>query len=177
MVSRIELVLAAGLLFFLFLASQSDKESEKERERAAMSARNTEMTDVSFREVNRTTLLNDMHARRAQRYKTIWYFDDFTLRSPEVKLLKAKKALRDDKVFKMSGNVTMKKRDGTFYRAESIRYDIKKRILYSIGRFEEYKKKNVFIGNDFVNDMSSKTVEAYDVFVTYGMKDNPASSE
>ncbi len=171
MVSKIEVVVVAVLVLFLFLANRTEKEFEKIRRKELGEIKNIELNDAKLREVNSTDLLNDIQAKYAYKIGQKWHFVKFFMSTPEIDSLRAEKARGDKKDIFMEGNVSMLRSDGTLFLADKIRYDRKKRVLYSFGRFEIHKDKSVAIGYNLYYDSRMKYTEASEVYGKYYFKE------
>jgi lipopolysaccharide assembly outer membrane protein LptD (OstA) len=171
MVSKIEYVLVAVLVLFLFLANQTEKEFEDIKRKATRNIKNIELSVAKLREVNATTLLNDIHAEYAYKIGETWHFMNFFMSTPEIKSLKAAKAKGNDNNIFMENNVSMLRSDGTLFLADKIRYDRKKQVLYSFGKFEIHKEKSIAKGYDLYYDVKLKFTEASEVYGKYYFKE------
>jgi len=126
MVSRIELVLGAMILFF---ATKGIYVSNIATENSAVSQeKSIELFRLQHDEVNATAIQHRISASHMVKYTDRTVFEDFRLTTETWELL-AKEAILKDAVIILDKNATLTKVDGTRFDTEEIRYDRRTRQL------------------------------------------------
>ncbi len=128
------------------------------------------LEDARLDEINATALLNTYTVHKAALKGRTWYFEGLDLRNPQISYLRAEHALRKAKLLELEGNVSMRRLDGSLYRAGKVRYDLGKRIVRSIGPFRADKGGSYVRGIDFRYGLNDKITEAKKVFAHYPMR-------
>jgi len=132
MVSRVEGVLIAAILFFAWRDITAPKQHAvpvQPQEDKLM-----ELREATLYEVNQTRRLNTIKTARMIRYREKTLFEDFKLYTPTL-ILHAAYAQEYNGIITLDRNATIYKADGTRYYTEQARYDRKRSVLELEGGF------------------------------------------
>jgi hypothetical protein len=170
MVGRVELALSGLLGLALILGLNNQQQILRAKSQAAPSRKEAELLDAHVREVNRTTVMNAFSAAHAVMIRQTWYMDRFSLHNPDIRSLRADRAVRNDRQIRLEGNVTLLRSDGSVYEARKVLYELKKKILKSSGPFYAYKGEDYARGIDFVYEVTPQITRAKKVFAHYRLR-------
>jgi len=171
MVSRLEIFLAGVLLLALGVGLFNRTEITRAKTAQKRVRKSAELFDARSREVNATGVNNEFAAAHAVLIAKTWRMEDFQTHNADIRLLRARQAMRNDRLTRLDGNVTLVRTDGAVYRAETVIYDRKKKTLNSIGPFDGRKGENYVRGVDFFYEIVPKRTRAEQVFAHYLLKD------
>ena len=171
MVSRVEIFLGVMLLLALGLGLFNRTEITRAKAQLKQVQKSAELFDARSREVNATGVKNEFAAAHAVLIRKTWWMEDFRTHNADIRMLRARKAMRNDRLTRLDGNVTLVRTDGAVYRAETVIYDRRKKTLNSIGPFYGKKGENYVRGIDFFYEIVPKRTRAERVFAHYLLKD------
>jgi len=171
MVSRLEIFLAGVLLLALGVGLFNRTEITRAKAAQKQVKKSAELFEARSREVNATGVNNEFAAAHAMLIGKTWYMEDFRTRNADIRLLQARKAMRNDRLTRLDGNVSLLRTDGALYRAETVIYDRVKKTLNSLGPFDGRKGENYVRGIDFFYEIVPKRTRAERVFAHYLLQD------
>lgn len=167
MVSRIEIALAGLLGIALLLGVDNQQQILRAKKRGNERRKEVELLNARTREVNATAVMNDFSASRAVMIHRIWYMDNFSLRNPDVRSLRAKRAVRSDREIRLEGNVTLQRYDDSVFEAHKVFYDTRRKTLRSVGPFHGYRGEDFVRGINFVYEVIPQRTYGEKVFAHY----------
>jgi len=172
MVSKIEILLTATVLLAIgggFLLNSSGLEKNN-ISTSSSSKKIVEIKDGVVRDVNSSSLKNLYKSRYSYMIDKVWYFENFFLKTPDIKSLSSKKAKKDEKRDYLEGDVILERLDNSKFFADKIIYDESMKILHSIGAFRAEKGSNRVRGINLFYDLRNKITKAEDIFAHYEME-------
>jgi hypothetical protein len=175
MVGRIEWVLVLTVAVALFLGLGNRQRIVEDRHRTLSADKEAELFGARAREINATGLVNAFEADHAEMIRKVWYLERFELVNPEIRALRARRAVRSEREIDLEGNVTLLRKDGARYEAAKVRYDLRRKTLRSFGPFRGEREENFVRGVDFLYEIPRKRTEARDVFAHYILADDNRS--
>ncbi|WP_292658330.1 hypothetical protein [Nitratifractor sp.] len=171
MVSRLEIFLGVMLLLALGLGFANRTEITRAKQAQKEIRKTAELFEARSREVNATGVKNEFAAVHATLIGKTWWMENFQTHNADIRLLCSRKAMRNDRLTRLDGNVTLIRTDGAVFRAETVIYDRQKKTLNSIGPFFGQKGANYVKGIDFFYEIVPKRTRAERVFAHYLLKD------
>ena len=164
MVSRVEGVLIAALLFFggrsmlteLSLDMQDTTSREKEME----------LFSFSLKEVNQTALLHTIGAQHMVKYHKEVIYEDFTLYTPDLTLL-SPRAIQKNKTIFLDQNATILKTDGSRYYTDHATYHRESGQLELSGHFAFSDRYGDVKGTEMDYDVRKKEIQAAGIKAVY----------
>lgn len=167
MVHRVEIALFLLLALLLGIALTTHFSGVAPTHKSGEDRVKVALEEARLDEINASALLNSYRVRRAKLKGDTWYFEGLDLRNPQIRYLRADRARREKKLLELEGNVSMCRLDGSLYRAEKVRYDLRRRIVRSIGPFRAQKGESYVRGIDFRYGLDDKITRAEKVFAHY----------
>jgi hypothetical protein len=171
MVGRIEVALIGLLGVALMLGLNNQNEILRAKAQVQTERKEVELLGARTREVNATAVLNEFSASRAVMIRKVWTMENFLLHNPEIRSLRARRAVRSREEFRLEGNVTLLRNDGAVYEAERVRYDTRAKVLRSIGPFFAHRGEDRVRGLDFVYETVPRRTTARDVVARYRLEE------
>jgi len=167
MVRRVELLFFLLFLLLLGIATNTQFQTRQEDSQTPQVKKKVEIAQGDLREINATGLLNEYRSSEAFLLGKVWYFRSFALKNPQIRLLRSDRAKREENRIFMEGNVTLKRQDGSVFRADSVTYRDREKILQSQGPFYGHKGESYVRGEDLYYDLLHKVTRAQKVFAHY----------
>ena len=167
MVSRLEWVLIAAILFF---ASREGIRRVTERAPKATSHYKQLMLErATFREVNQTAIRNIISAARMTQYSDELRFDGFRLHTSHLVLL-SDKALQHGDIITLDHHSTIYRNDGTQFYATDALYNKKTATLILPNHFAIHSSHGDINGSSMQYDQQKQSLKGTAVKARYEME-------
>ena len=167
MVSRLEVVLIAAILFFAGKGMLT--EITQEREDDPSHKKELEITHLTLNEVNQTTLLHTITASHMTRYADETLYEDFALYTPDL-TLRSPHAVAQQKTILLDHNATIIKKDGARYHAGAVIYDTQNRRLNLTDTFSLSNRFGDINGTQMRYDANQQEIQGESVKAAYEME-------
>ena len=167
MVSRLESVLIVAIVFFAGkgmlteLSQYTQSKAPKEKE--------LELSALTFKEVNQTTLLHTIIASHMTKYTDKTLYEDFALYTPDL-TLRSPHAVAQQKKILLDHNATIIKKDGSRYHAGAVIYDTQNRRLDLTGTFSLANRFGDINGTQMRYDTTQQEIHGESVKAAYEME-------
>ena len=171
MVSKIEPILLLVIILFTYIGISIQEEGKILRKKYSKQKKDVQVQSPNGVEVNATGLAYRYKASKGMLLRGTWHFSNFWMKSSDIKSLTSKKASKDKRFIKLSGDVRLHKVDNSLYKAEKVIYDTKVKTVKSQGKFRGEKGKSWVNGYDFDYRMEKKITYAKRVFAHYDLED------
>ena len=167
MVSRVELLLIAAILFFAtsgIVTEISQTEHNNTTEHKAL-----ELVSAQLHEVNQTDIQNRITASRMVQYPDRTVFEDFNLQTTELNLT-TPHAQQKDQIIYLGKQATIRKTDGTHYSTSDASYNKQTRVLTLSGAFAIQDQHGDINGTQMRYNANKQAIEGENVKAKYEME-------
>ncbi len=161
----IEIVLIILIVIFIAISGTITVSSAKQK--SSSNTKSIELENAHLREVNQTSLIDDINSKRVWQQNGIWYFREFHMQNAQMKYLKAKEAMRDKDYIELVDSVKMLSSKGVMYNTEHFVYLKDKNIFYTRGKFSIKDGSNLITGINLYHNIESNITKAENVYGRY----------
>jgi len=135
-------------------------------------SKSIEFKDFTAYDINQTNINSIIKGSNAIKYSDKWVLKNPDITTKDIKRLTSKDANYTDKFLIFKNSVVAIKTDGTIYKSNYAKYNLKTDELFTPNKFQIAKKSDKVVGKELYYNKKDKITKAKDVNGSFKLKNS-----